>query len=221
MPDLPAPVAKRLQRPSWRDPRLAVGLLLILASTLLGARIVAAADDTVPTYAARTDLKPGDRLEASTLVRVDVQLGAGASAYLDGSAGPPTEGFALREVRAGELVPRSAVGGAGQVGVQPVTVQADALSASALVVGSVVDVYVSRRDVAATQDRYADPVLMLGRVSVSWLPSTPERFGGVGSTSAVQVLVPTGSVAELLAAMDSESRVALVPVPGSARKGGS
>lgn len=221
MPDLPAPPANRLHRPSWRDPRLAVGVLIVLASTVLGARIVAAADDTVPTFAARVDLKPGDRIEAGSLLRVDVQLGDGAGAYLDGALGAPADGFALREIRAGELVPRSAVGGAEEINVQPVTVEADALSASALVVGSVVDVYVSRRDVSATQDRYADPVLMLGRVSVSWLPSTPDRFGGAGSTSAVQVLVPSDSVPELLAAIDSESRVALVPVPGSARKGGS
>src|SRR4051812_18960364 len=38
---LPEPTAKRLQRPSWRDARLLVGVVLVLLGTVLGARLVA------------------------------------------------------------------------------------------------------------------------------------------------------------------------------------
>jgi hypothetical protein len=221
MPDLPTPTAKRLQRPSWRDTRLLIGLLLVLLATTIGAKVVASADDRVPVYVAQVTLKPGDQLTADNLARVDVQLGAGIDRYLSAATGVPANRFALREVRPGELLPLSAVGDKTTVGVQPVTVQADSLSASALVVGSVVDVYVSARDQKTTQERYGEPALMLSAVSVSWLPAGTDRFGAGASTAAVQILVPSAKVAAVLAAIDSQSRVALVPVPGSARKSGS
>ena len=47
MTQLPEPTAKRLQRPSWRDARLLVGVVLVLLGTVLGARLIAAADDTM------------------------------------------------------------------------------------------------------------------------------------------------------------------------------
>ena len=37
MPDVPTPKAARLQKPSWRDTRLLVGVLLVLAATVLGS----------------------------------------------------------------------------------------------------------------------------------------------------------------------------------------
>jgi len=39
---LPEPTAKRLQRPSWRDARLLVGVVLVLLGTVIGARLIAA-----------------------------------------------------------------------------------------------------------------------------------------------------------------------------------
>src|SRR4051794_35216142 len=57
---LAEPTAKRLQRPSWRDARLLVGVALILLGTVLGARLIAGADDTMPMYAASTAIRPGD-----------------------------------------------------------------------------------------------------------------------------------------------------------------
>lgn len=66
------------------------------------------------------------------------------------SQGVPADSYTLREVRARRAVPASAVGGKDAVNVQPVTVQVDSLSASALVVGSVVDMYVSERQPGTT-----------------------------------------------------------------------
>lgn len=221
MPELPTPTAKRLKRPSWRDGRLLVGLLLVLFATTAGAKVIASADDRVPAYVARVSLKPGDLLTADNLTRVDVQLGDGLERYLGAAKGVPTDLYALREVRAGELVPASAVGGKDVVAVQPVTVQVDALSASALVVGSLVDMYVSERQEGTTQTKYADPQLMLPSVAVSWLPTSGDRFGAGSSTAPVQLLVPLGKVAAVIGALDNDARITLVPVPGSVRKSGS
>jgi len=84
--ELPRPTAKRLQRPSWRDSRLLVGVVLVLLATTLGAKVIAGADDRVPMYAAVQTLKPGDRLTTDNLKRVDVQLGDATTVYLSRGA---------------------------------------------------------------------------------------------------------------------------------------
>jgi len=210
-----------LHRPSWRDSRLLVGVLLVLLATALGAKAVLSARDTVPVYAASVALKAGDRLTADTVHRVDVQLGAAEAGYLSAAADLPADGYALREVRVGELVPLSAVGGRSDIDVAPLTLRAEADSVAALVAGSVVDVWVSRRDPAANQERYLEAGLVLRAVPVAWIPPDQGSFGVSASTAAVQLLVPTGEVQKVITAVDESARFTLVPVPGSLRTRGS
>jgi hypothetical protein len=219
--DVPTPTAARLRRPTWRDNRLVLGVLLVLLATALGAKAVASADDRVPMYAASVALKPGDKLGPDTLRRVDVTLGDGVAGYLSAAIALPPESYALREMRPGELVPKSAVGTKADVTVQPVTVRVEANSAAALVAGSVVDVWVSEPDPSSAQVRYLDAALALHGVSVAWIPSDQKAFGVSAATAAVQLLVPSADVHTVIAAQDKGSRVTLVPVPGSARNTGS
>lgn len=218
--DLPRPSATRLTRPSWRDSRLVVGVVLVLLATALGAKIIASFDERVPVYAAAVPLVPGDRLGPENLTRADVKLGEGMGRYLSAATALAPDTFVLREVREGELVPASAVGGRAEVAVQPVTVRVDATAATGLVRGSSVDVWVSDRDPASTTERYLDPHLALRSVAVSWIPTDQGRFGVGSATSAIQILVPRAEVALVIAAQDRQSRVTLVPVPGSARAAG-
>jgi len=113
MGELPTPTATRLQRPSWRDSRLLVGVILVLLATALGAKVIAGADDTVAMYAAAQTLKPGDRLTVDNLLRVDVQLGDRGAVYLSALTGLAPDRFALREIPRGELVPVGDLGYSG------------------------------------------------------------------------------------------------------------
>ena len=97
MTDLPAPRAARLRRPRWRDTRLLVGVLLVLASVALGSLAVGHADDRTPVFAARGPLVPGQRLTDQDLRRVDVQLGAELDHYLSAAAGLAPDRFVLRD----------------------------------------------------------------------------------------------------------------------------
>jgi hypothetical protein len=110
---LASPPAARGRRSSWRDPRLAVGLLLVFGSVLAGARVLAGADDTVAVLAAGTPLAAGERVEDGDLTAVRVRFASESDAdrYLPGDAAPPEGAVLLRPVGAGELVPRAAVGG--------------------------------------------------------------------------------------------------------------
>lgn len=214
MTDLPTPVAKRLQRPSWRDSRLVVGVLLVLVSATLGAKLVASADDRVPVFVASGDLAAGDAVTGQSFKRVDVRLGEGAAAYVSALVATPSGSFMLRDVRAGELVPVTAVGSADRVTVQRLTVRVDAVSAMTLARGTRVDVYVSDTPTGAPPDAKPKAVVALKAVAVADVRSSGGGFGSAATTS-VQLYVPSAQVPTLVEAVDAGAKVTLVPVPGA------
>lgn len=218
MSDIVTPRAGRLARPSWRDWRLLVGIVLVLAATALGARAVAAADTRVPVFVASTTINPGDRLTDANLRQVRVALGDTSANYLGAANGLPAERYAVRELRAGDLVPNSAVGTSGQVDVQPVVIKVNSDTAAALEVGSVVDLWVSARDPSTSAEKYQPAARLLQRVTVASVPGDNSRFVASSTSAAVGVSVPTGDVGRVIAAQDSNARFTLVPVAGSIRK---
>ena len=221
MTELASPSAKRLQRPSWRDSRLVVGLLLVVVAATLGAKAVASADDRMPVWVAASNLVAGDKVEEASFARADVRLADGMNSYLAADAPPPTGSFMLRDVRAGELVPASAVGGADSVDVQRVTVRADAMSTTGLARGSRVDVFVttktSTQSDATTTTRTKK---VLESAAVAAVLTSTGGFGS-GSMTSVQIYVPSDKVQPLVEAVDADAKLTLVPAVGAAAGGGA
>lgn len=106
-----SPLARRAHRPSWRDPRLVTGVVLVAVSVLVGARLLASSDDTVPVWTVRHGLAAGQPVTAADLVasRVHFESTAAAEQYLPGDVPLPEGAVAGRPVGAGELLPRAAV----------------------------------------------------------------------------------------------------------------
>lgn len=103
--DASSPPARRSKQATWLDPRLLGGVLLILISLVVGARVVAGADKTVPVYAAVTDLPAGHVIAEDDLQPVRVRL-ASSGTYVDG-AETVVGRVVRRELGKGELVPAS------------------------------------------------------------------------------------------------------------------
>jgi hypothetical protein len=213
--DLPVPTAARLQRPSWRDTRLLVGLLIVLASVALGARVVAAADDTVPVYAAGTTLVTGHTLSSADLTVVRVRLGAGAAAYLRAQSPIPAGATLLRSLGPGELVPVSVVGAAAAVQVRPVTIPLEGAPPAGLRVGARADVWSSVRDPAAGATAYKPPVRLAEGAEVSAVTTVDGGLAPAQGGSA-QILLGPSELPAALDALANGARLVLVPVPGSA-----
>ena len=149
----PSPPAARAGRPTWRDPRLAVGLALVCLSVLVGVRVLAEADDTVPVLAAAAPLAAGQQVTADDLVTVRLRFASSADAdrYLAGDAGLAAGSVLLRSVGAGELVPRAALTTEGAVGLVELPLALDpGRVPGAVRVGSTVDVWVSSTKDGAT-----------------------------------------------------------------------
>jgi hypothetical protein len=206
----PAPVPRRARPPRWLDLRLVLGVLLVLGSVLLGARVVGAADATVPVWAVVGNLAAGTELAAEDLVAVDVRLDAIAGAYLSTSTRP--EGRVLaRAVRAGELLPRSALEEPDELVQVALPVQAGFVPPS-LARGQLVDVYALADPAAgavAEADGSVTPVV--GEAPVQALSG---RSDGVLSTptTTVQVVVavPADEAADVLASIGGRPLVVVV-----------
>ena len=73
-PVRPAVPPARRHLPGGRDLRLALGVVLVLASVVLGARLISAADDRTEVWALAGPLSAGTTLTAEDVVPVAVAL---------------------------------------------------------------------------------------------------------------------------------------------------
>jgi hypothetical protein len=207
---VPGPTPRRIRPPRWLDLRLALGVLLVLASVLLGARVVSAADATVQVWAVTADLAAGTELSAEDLTAVDVRLDDTAGAYL--STGTQPEGRTLaRAVREGELLPRSALEETAELVQLALPVQSGYVPPG-LQRGELVDVYAVADPAAGATAVAAGSVgLVVRRAPVQAISGRSE---GVLSTptTAVQVVVAVSAddAADVLAAIAGRPLVVVV-----------
>lgn len=215
MSDVRVP-AVRLKAPSWRDGRLLVGILIVLASVVLGARVVAAAGRTVPVFVAVADLPTGHPVSASDVRSVRVHLAPGVAGYLSARGGVPAGTVLVRPVGAGELVPVAAVAGASAVTRRPVAVPVPAPLPGGLRPGVGVDLWSSAKEVGTGATGYAPPVRIAQAAEVYAVTAAGSGLGGAAGSS-VQVLLDEGQVRSVLDALANGAKIALVPMPaGSA-----
>ena len=201
-----SPPARRLGRPRWRDARLLGGLLLVLLSVVLGARLLAAADDTVPVWSVRADLAAGSTLQADDLRAVDVRLGEAAGRYVGTSGESPVGWVTTRPVSAGELLAVSAVTQpATAPALRSVTVPVEKFHAPGdLARGQRVDVYV-------TPDDGTTRAVLTGAL-VADVVQDGGRLGPSGASLGVVLSVPPDEVAALVQA-SQDGPIDLVRVP--------
>lgn len=211
--DLPAPVAARLRRPGWRDPRLLAGIAMVAASVLLGSWAVRTAQATVPVYVTRAALVPGDRVAVDELAVVDVRLGTVNLDHYLRADRPVADGVVVRAVGRGELVPASAVGSAADLDLRPVSITLTRAPSQDVAPGALVDVWFTP---PAPDDDAApgEPRQLAGGLTVAEVATPSGAFRASGGSS-VQVLVPTDVLPTVLTALAADGTVDVVPVPGT------
>lgn len=221
-----SPAASRLSTPRWLDGRLVLGVLLVLVSVVVGARLLSAADRSQLVWATTGDVAVGSQLTEADLKPVRVRLFASVDRYLDAS-GPPPVGYVVRRaVGAGELLPDDALvlPEDGPYRLVTVAVEAGHFPPD-LRDEQEVDVWVTPSRPAAAPAASPAPDLrapldlrgsqeVLARVAVATGPQT-EAFRGGATTSPVVLRVRKADVGLLVSAM-SVGRIDLVRVPRNA-----
>jgi hypothetical protein len=213
--DTPAsPSANRLATPGWLDTRLVLGVLLVLTSVIVGARVLSSADRSQTVWATTHDLASGSRLTSRDLTRMRVRLFEHSDRYVRGSGPAPTGYILRRSVGAGELLPFNALSKPGaDLAFRSLTVPVRRGHLPPdLTSGAQVDVYVSPESkVGATTSPAAAPRLVVRNVTVL-LRRASSGLSASNDDEPVVLRVRPEDVTEILAAM-SQGRIDLVGVP--------
>jgi hypothetical protein len=131
------------------------GVVIVAVCVLLGARVLAGADDTVAVWSLRHDVAAGTTVDAGDLVVARVHFADDQAAqYLPASASRSTFGTATHDLVRGELLARSAVGSDDRADLVevPLSVAPDDLPASVRE-GALVDVWVTPKVAEPGSDR--------------------------------------------------------------------
>lgn len=205
-----SPPARRAARPGWRDPRFAIGLVLVALSVVVGVRVVDGRDDTTPVLAAARPLVAGQRLGPDDVAVVEVRFaaagdadrylpaGSGGSLGGDGALGALEGAVVTRGVGTGELVPRAATSATQDADVQvPLAVPLGRVP-STVQVGSSVDVWATPElsTTSTTQSEAVEPTdaeVAAGDGGDRVLRGVPvlavSRGQGLGPDSEIRVVV--------------------------------
>ncbi len=195
-------------RSLWFDPRLAIGLGLVVLSVLGMLWLVSTTDTSVPVFAARSALSPGDRIDARDLVIQSVRLDGAESRYLARDDVPDAGFVVTRPVSAGELVPVSAVGDPAGVRLAAVVVSVRGGLPQSITVGASVDLWSAH---ASENGVFGPPAVLVSSATVVRIVESEGIIAQRGDES-VEVLVPRAKTALVLEATANDAAISLVPV---------
>lgn len=195
-----------MRPPSWRDPRLILGAVLVLASVLGVAALVAAQGRTTPVYAADRTFTVGEQVTEDDLRLVEVQLGDGAQAYL--LPGEELDAaLVISRVEEGELVPVRALAEEDPEGRQPITAEISHELSRAVSPGGPVDVW------ASAPAEYGSDGEVERLVGGAELADVRERESAFGTQTSitVELLVGAEDVAAVLGAISDGRSLSVLP----------
>src|SRR6478609_6908249 len=182
VPDSSA-TAPRLKRPSWKDPRLLVGVLLVLVSVAGVIFLIGTADRTTEVFAARDGIGVGERLTPEKVVRAKVRLGDTEQHYITVEDGLPQDVVAVQRIAKDQLVPRASLGGVDRLDRKPVALSISQTLPSQAVAGARVDVWVAQPD---AKNGFSEPKLILPGAEIAEVATGSTALG---SSKAPELMV--------------------------------
>jgi hypothetical protein len=157
-----------------------VGVAIVAVCVVAGARLLAAADNTVAVWAVADDMGPGDRVTAADLVSERVRFAddSDLDRYFTVDDELPADLELARGIGEGELLPRAAVGSSGDSGTLQVRIAVDNEQVpSAVDAGSIVHVYL----VSANGKGAPTGAPALEAVTVVDAPPVEDNFAATGN----------------------------------------
>jgi hypothetical protein len=210
-----SPAATRARGRRRADPRLLLGVLLVLCSVVVGSRVVAGAERTTAVWAVRRDLAAGTTIQADDLEQHEVRLPGGLDRYVAVADPDPAGRVLTRGVSAHELLPVAALGESGPTRREVTLDVAVGHLPPGLEHGALVEVWTTpSAESAASSGAPPAPVRVLGAAPVAGVDDEGGGLGASGATVAVVLSVDADDVAAVVAAARSGD-IDLVLVPSS------
>ena len=192
-------------RRTWMDPRLVIGVALVLVSLAGVWLVVQQSARTDTAWAATRTLLPGDTVAAGDVQQIEVRLPQSQDRYLDASA-DPVGMVVASTVGEGEVLPLRALGSAASVDRSAVVIDVEGALPRSVRTGSLVDVWTA----APNDDGYDAPAVLIDDAIVV---GVVEDEGILASAAQqLELLVPTDETSVLLEAMSNEHVLSVVPL---------
>ncbi|WP_413318886.1 hypothetical protein AA0Z99_01765 [Agrococcus sp. 1P02AA] len=192
-------------RRSWMDPRLVIGVMLVLASLAGVWFVVQQSARTETAWAATRTLLPGDAVAAADVERVEVRLLQSQHRYLDGES-DPVGMVVASTVGEGEVLPVRALGSAAGADRAAIVIDVQGALPRAVRAGSLVDIWTA----APVEEGFAAPTVLVDDAIVV---AVVEDEGILASSARqLELLVPSGETSVLLEAMSNDHALSVVPL---------
>lgn len=189
------------------DPRVVVGIVLVVGSIAGTVAVVTADDRSVALYVAAGPISRGELVTTEMLRRIDTGVGAEGEAYLAVGALPAEGAVAARTIGAGEFVPLAALGDAASLDATTVVVEVAAPVAEAIGPGRIVELW----STAYSLDRSAaEPVVLVDDAEVVGVREGDGLLSR-SSTVSVEVLIARAALGPVLRARADGAALSLVP----------
>ena len=205
--ELNSAALNRLKKPSWKDPRLLIGILLVLISVSGVVLLVGSAERSVDAYISSEDIVVGQRLEVGALAKVKVRLNELQGNYFLSGDQFPAGGVAVQLIHKGQLIAKSSVANADGLDRKPVAINLEQSLPVTAQAGDRVDVWVAETDPKTGTS--ALPKLIMPSAEIATLNQAKSGLMS-NQHDVVYVLVGAPQLPTLLHALADKAKISVV-----------
>ncbi|MCR8671920.1 flagellar biosynthesis protein FlgA [Agrococcus sp. HG114] len=192
-------------RRTWMDPRLVIGVALVLASVAGVWLVVQQSASTERAWAATRTLLPGETIAAGDLQPVEVRMPQSSERYLTAQA-DPVGMVVAGTVGEGEVLPLRALGDEAGHDRAAVVIELEGALPTAVRAGALVDVWTA----APGDEGFQAPAVLVDEAIVVGLVEDEGILASAGAQ--LELLVPADETARLLEAIANDHAVSVVPL---------
>ncbi len=211
MNDKPAE-APRIRTPGWRDPRLIVGVILVVLSVTGVVALMHSADSRQGYWAASVDVVPGVKVKPEDFHVVQASMSEASDMYWSAAQELPPEFYVTSTVLQGEFLAQRQVSDADPGGRQQVGVRVSEDIPGSITTGSRADVWVALADPDGRG--FEEPTRLITSAEVVGMNDTSSAFAAADTTT-VYLMLSQKALPDVLDAQANGAKISLVPAtPG-------
>lgn len=200
--------ASRIRTPGWRDPRLIIGIILVVLSVAGVVTLIQSMDARQGYWAASVDIVPGAQASAEDFHIVQASMAESADRYWTAEDELPPHFLVSSTIRSGELLPVHDVAESDPDGRQQVGVRVSQDMPSAVTLGSRADAWVA---LASEDGRgFEEPAKLISNAEVVGMDDSSSAFAAADTTT-VYLMLSEDSLPTVLDAQANGAQISLVP----------
>lgn len=200
--------ASRIRTPGWRDPRLIVGIILVVLSVTGVVALIQSMDARQGYWAASVDIVPGVKTSAEDFHIVQASMSESADRYWIADDQLPPNFVVSSTIRQGEMLPVQDVAESDPDGRQQVGVRVSQDMPAAVSIGSRADAWVAL--VSADGRGFEEPTKLIGNAEVVGMEENSSAFA-TADTTTVYLMLSEDALPSVLDAQANGAQISLVP----------